>query len=57
VIFREAPYPYVEGVKTFIDDLALTNPKAANVDLSKYMDMSFVQELESSGFIKQLYKR
>jgi ABC-type nitrate/sulfonate/bicarbonate transport system substrate-binding protein len=57
VIFREAPYPYVEGVKTFMDDLAVTNPKAANVDLSKYVDMSFVQELESSGFIKQLYKR
>ena len=57
VIFREAPYPYVEGVKTFMDDLAVTNPKAANVDLTKYVDMSFVQELESSGFIKQLYKR
>jgi hypothetical protein len=57
VIFREAPYPYVEGVKTFMDDLAITNPKAANVDLSKYVDMSFVQELESSGFIKQMYKK
>jgi len=56
-IFREAPYPYVEGVKTFMDDLAVTNPKAANVDLSKYVDMSFVQELESSGFIKQMYKK
>ena len=56
VIFREAPYPYVEGVKTFMDDLAITNPKAANVDLSKYVDMGFVQELESSGFIKQMYK-
>ncbi|MBI2534215.1 MAG: ABC transporter substrate-binding protein [Deltaproteobacteria bacterium] len=56
VIFREAPYPYVEGVKTFMDDLAITNPKAATVDLSKYVDMSFVQELESSGFIKQMYK-
>ena len=55
-IFREAPYPYVEGVKTFMDDLALTNPKAATVDLSKYVDMTFVQELDSSGFIKQLYK-
>lgn len=55
-IFREAPYPYVEGVKTFMDDLAITNPKAATVDLTKYVDMSFVQELESSGFIKQLYK-
>jgi ABC-type nitrate/sulfonate/bicarbonate transport system substrate-binding protein len=57
VIFREAPYPYMEGVKTFMDDLAVANPKAANVDLTKYVDMSFVQELESSGFIKQLYKR
>ena len=56
VIFREAPYPYVEGVKTFMDDLAITNPKAANVDLSKYVDMGFVHELESSGFIKQLYR-
>ena len=56
VIFREAPYPYVEGVKTFMDDLAVSNPKAATVDLTKYVDMSFVQELESSGFIKQLYK-
>jgi NitT/TauT family transport system substrate-binding protein len=55
-IFREAPYPYVEGVKTFMDDLAITNPKAGAVDLSKYVDMSFVQELESSGFIKQMYK-
>ena len=56
VIFREAPYPYVEGVKTFMDDLAVSNPKAATVDLTRYVDMSFVQELESSGFIKQLYK-
>ena len=55
-IFREAPYPYVEGVKTFMNDLALTNLKAATVDLSKYVDMTFVQELDSSGFIKQLYK-
>ena len=39
-----------------MDDLALTNPKAATVDLSKYVDMTFVQELNSSGFIKQLYK-
>jgi len=57
VIFREAPYPYVDGVKTFMEDLVVINPKAANVDLNRYVDMSFVQELESSGFIKQLYKR
>ena len=56
-IFPEAPYPTVEGVKTFMDDLAVTDSRAASVDLNKYVDMSFVQELESSGFIKQLYRQ
>jgi NitT/TauT family transport system substrate-binding protein len=56
-IFREVPYPDPEGVKTYLDDLARTNPKAATADPRSFVDMSFVQELESSGFIKQLYKR
>ncbi|HEX9444864.1 MAG TPA: ABC transporter substrate-binding protein [Candidatus Binatia bacterium] len=54
-IFREAPYPDPEGVKTYLDDLARTNPKAAAADPRSFVDMSFVQELESSGFLKQLY--
>ncbi|OGP45859.1 MAG: hypothetical protein A2X89_04705 [Deltaproteobacteria bacterium GWD2_55_8] len=57
VVFPEAPYPTPEGVKTMLDDLAPRNPKAAAADPKSFVDMSFVQELESSGFIKQLYKR
>jgi len=56
-IFREVPYPDPEGVKTYLDDLAPSNPKAATADPKSFVDMSFVQELESSGFIKELYKR
>jgi len=56
-VFPEAPYPTPEGVKTMLDDLAPRNPKAAAADPKTFVDMSFVQELESSGFIKQLYKR
>jgi len=56
-IFPEVPYPTVEGVKTALDDLAPRNPKAAAADPKSFVDMSFVQELESSGFIKQLYKK
>ncbi|HEY2986522.1 MAG TPA: ABC transporter substrate-binding protein [Candidatus Binatia bacterium] len=56
-IFREAPYPDAEGVKTYLDDLARTNPKATTADPKSFVDLSFVQELESSGFIKQLYGR
>ena len=56
-VFPEAPYPTPEGVKTLLDDLAPRNPKAAAADPKSFVDMSFVQELEKEGFIKQLYKR
>jgi NitT/TauT family transport system substrate-binding protein len=54
-IFREAPYPDADGVKTYLDDLARTNPKAAAADPKSFVDTSFVRDLEKSGFIKQLY--
>ena len=55
--FPEFPYPNPEGVKTMLDDLAPKNPKAASADPKTYVDMSFVAELDKSGFIKQLYKK
>lgn len=55
--FPEIPYPSPEGVKTMLDDLAPRNPKAAAADPNTYVDMSLVRELETSGFIKQLYRR
>jgi NitT/TauT family transport system substrate-binding protein len=56
-VFPEAPYPTPEGVKTMLDDLAPRNPKAAAADPKAFVDMSLVRELDSSGFIKQLYKK
>jgi sulfonate transport system substrate-binding protein len=55
--FPEVPYPNAEGVKTLLDDIAPRTPKAATADPKSFVDMSLVQELETSGFIKQLYKR
>ena len=55
--FPEVPYPNAEGVKTLLDDIAPRTPKAATADAKSFIDMSLVQELEASGFIKQLYKR
>jgi len=40
-----------------LDDLAPRNPKAKAADPRQFVDMSFVSELESSGFIKRLYGR
>lgn len=56
-IFNEAPYPTPDGVKTMLDDMAKTNPKAGAADPKSFVDMSLVKELEDSGFIKQLYKK
>jgi ABC-type nitrate/sulfonate/bicarbonate transport system substrate-binding protein len=55
--FPEFPYPYPDGVKTLLDDLAPRNPKAAKADPKSFVDLSFIQELDKSGFIKQLYKK
>jgi len=55
--FPEVPYPNTEGVKTLLDDMAPRDKKAAAADAKSFVDMSLVQELEASGFIKQLYKK
>jgi ABC-type nitrate/sulfonate/bicarbonate transport system substrate-binding protein len=55
--FPEIPYPNAEGVKTLLDDIAPRTPKAATADPKSFVDLSVVQELDASGFIKQLYKK
>ena len=56
-VFPEVPYPTPDGVKTMLDDLARTNPKAAAADPKTFVDPSLIKELDSSGFIKQLYRK
>jgi len=55
--FPEIPYPTPDGVKTLLDDMARTNPKASAADPKTFVDPSLIKELESSGYIKQLYKK
>ena len=56
-IFPEVPLPTPEGVKTLLDDLAGKDPKAAAANPREYVDGSFVEELQRSGFIKRLYNK
>src|SRR5438128_4071858 len=55
--FPEVPYPTPEGVKTMLDDLARTNPKAAAADPKAFVDPRRIRELDTSGLIKQLYRK
>lgn len=50
----EAPYAPVDGYQTILQDLAPTNPKAAQANAKDFVDSRFVKELEDSGFIKSL---
>ena len=56
-VLLETPYADPAGIKTLLDDMAPKNPKAAAADPKSFVDASFVQEMEASGFIKQLYKK
>lgn len=56
-VLLDVPYPDPAGIKTLLDDMAPRNAKAAAADPKIFVDQSFVQEMETSGFIKQLYKR
>src|SRR5713226_1467561 len=53
----EAPYPPPEGYQLVLQDMAATNPKAAQANVKDYVDSRFVKELEDSGFIKNLYRK
>jgi NitT/TauT family transport system substrate-binding protein len=53
----EAPYPPLEGYQLVLQDMAATNPKAAQANAKDYLDSRFVKELEESGFIKGLYRK
>jgi len=56
-LLPEAPFPTSEGVKTFLDYMAAGRPEAAKANAKDFVDMSFVQEAQASGFIRQLYGR
>ena len=49
-----APYVNIKGMKFLLDTTAETNPKAKNVKPEQIAINSLVQELEASGFVKQV---
>jgi NitT/TauT family transport system substrate-binding protein len=50
-----APYPNIKGMKTSYDYVALTRPDVYKHKPEEFVDASFVEELDKSGFIKNLY--
>jgi len=49
-------YPTLEGIKNILESLAETDPKAKAAKPEDFVDMSFIKELDESGFVDDLYK-
>jgi NitT/TauT family transport system substrate-binding protein len=51
------PYPSLEGIKTILDGMGKTDPKAKSAKPEDFVDSRFVKELDQSNFIDGLYKK
>src|SRR5919106_926641 len=54
-LFVADTYPTLEGLKNTLEVQASWDPKAASAKVEDFVDLRFVNELRTSGFIKQLY--
>jgi NitT/TauT family transport system substrate-binding protein len=52
-----APYPNIKGMKTSYEYVAATRPDVYKHKPEEFVDPSFVEELDKSGFIKKLYEK
>ena len=50
-------YPTLEGIKNILEPLAQTDPKAKAAKPEDFVDMSFIKELDQSGYVDSLYKK
>ena len=53
----EDTYPTLEGLKTTLEIQASLDPKAAKAKAEDFVDLRFVDELKTSGFIEKLYSK
>ncbi len=50
-------YPSLEGLKTVLAPLAEQDPRARAAKPNDFADLSFIRELDQSGYIDSLYKK
>jgi NitT/TauT family transport system substrate-binding protein len=53
---QKIPLPTLKGIKFILDEMAEKQPRARNVSPESFVDSSLLQELDQSGFFKQLWK-
>lgn len=56
-MYPKKQYPSLEGLKTVLDELAERDPRAKSAKPEQFVDMTFIRELDQSGYIDGLYKK
>jgi len=55
-LIPEKPYPTLRGIQMILGELGAKDPKAQAAKPEQFVDVSFMKELDTSGFIDRLYK-
>ena len=55
-VVKPKPYPNMESFKTIFKDVSDRIPAAKTADPREFVDISFLQELDKSGYIDGLYR-
>jgi ABC-type nitrate/sulfonate/bicarbonate transport system substrate-binding protein len=55
-VLEKAPYINMSGMKNALDDLAKTLPTARNAKPEQFIDTRFLDKLEKSGLLQDLYR-
>ena len=55
-VIERAPYINMQGMQNALDDVARTVPAAKNAKPEQFVDLRFLDRLEKSGLLKELYK-
>jgi hypothetical protein len=55
-VLEKAPYINMAGMKNALDDLARTDPAAKSARPEQFVDTRFIDNVEKSGLLKELYR-
>jgi ABC-type nitrate/sulfonate/bicarbonate transport system substrate-binding protein/LysM repeat protein len=55
-LIPEKPYPTLKGIDIILREMRVKDPNARSARAEQFVDLTFIKELDSSGFIDRLYK-
>jgi len=56
-VMPRIPYLTIKGIQLVLDEIGARSPKAREILPASLIDVSFLKELDSSGFINKLYEK